>query len=295
MFKNAIYGAIIGDMVGSIYEWKPSIKNQVETFPLWTGSAFVQNFKKHESQRTGSRYTDDTICGLAIARALMEVKDFKDEEEVKTACIRSLKEMCPRYEWAGYGNAFWNWVAAPLEQSDPYNSWGNGSAMRVFPVGLMFSDLNETRRVARWTAEITHNHLDGIKGAESTATAAFLAKTGSSKEEIRNYLTKEFGGNVPFSYDFNRTVEETRPEYGFYSNCLQSVPESIICFLDGKDFEQCIRYAVSLGGDSDTMGCICGGIAANMYPIPEIIVKQAKKRLPKELSQIAEKFQAFLE
>ena len=266
MYYNAIFGGIIGDMVGSLYEWNPCLKDKVNTFPLWKG--FPIQFLQHESQRTGSRYTDDTVCGLAIADALMQVNNFSDEEEVKSACIHSLKTICPQYEWAGYGSRFWIWVSSPMERSKPYNSWGNGSAMRVFPAGMLFDTIEQTRQVARWTAEITHNHLDGIKGAESTAAAMFLARTGHPKEEIKAYLTQEFGGNVPFSYDFDRKLDDIRPKYGFYGSCKESVPESILCYLEGKSFEECIRLAVSLGGDSDTMGCITGSIAAMQYEIP---------------------------
>ena len=293
MYPNAIYGGIIGDMVGSIYEWKPCLKDKVMTFPLWKGFPFL--FGKHESQRTGSRYTDDTVCGLAIADAMMHIQDFSNEDEVKTACIKSLKTICPKYEWAGFGNQFWIWVSSPMERSQPYNSWGNGSAMRVFPVGMLFDNIEDTRRVARWTAEITHNHIDGIKGAECTASAAFLSRAGESKESTRIYLSEHFGKNTVFSYDFDRKLDDIRPKYGFYGNCLQSVPESILCFLEGNNFEECIRLAVSLGGDNDTMGCICGGIASMAYPIPESMLKQARMRLPKELRDIAERFTAFAE
>lgn len=291
MNPNSIFGPIIGDMVGSLYEWRPCLKDKVYTFPLWQGSAF--QLLKHESQRTGSRYTDDTVCGLAIADALMQIKDYKDDEEIKSAFIKSMKDLCVKYEWTGFGNRFWIWVTAPPEQTKPYESWGNGSAMRVFPVGMLFDSLEETRRIARLSAEVTHNHPDGIKGADCVASAMFLARTGTPKEKIKDFLTQEFGGAVQYSYNFNRTLDEIRPQYGFYGSCRESVPESVLCFLEGKNFEECIRLAVSLGGDSDTMGCISGSMAAMTYTIPNAMVKQARKRLSKELLKIADAFSEF--
>lgn len=287
MFANAIYGGIIGDMVGSIYEWKPCLKDKVYTFPLWQGSPI--QFLRHESQRTGSRYTDDTVTGLAVADALLHIKDFSDDEAVKQAFISSMKEICPRYEWTGFGNRFWIWLRSP--KSEPYNSWGNGSAMRVFPVGMMFDSLEKTRHIARLSAEITHNHSEGIKGAESVASVMYLARTGASKQTIKDYITKEYGGNQPFSYNLNRRLEDIRSGYGFYGSCQESVPESILCFLEGNSYEECIRLAVSLGGDSDTMGCITGAMAAMMYPIPKKMIRQAKLRMPKELHRIADTFE----
>lgn len=285
--QNAVYGAIIGDMVGSVHEFMSyKLKDKVYTFPLWEGRAW-QPFLQHESQRTGSRYTDDTVTGLAIANALMSIKEHgvDNQDDMIRLFADSMKVLCSKYEWAGYGGRFWNWLRADWNnpQSKPYQSWGNGSAMRVFPVAIMCDSIEDVRRMAVLTALPTHDHPEGIKGAEATASAAFLARTGLPKEEIRQYIESEF------DYDLSTPLDEIRPNYEFKVSCQESVPQSIRCFLEGNSFEECIRLAVSLGGDADTMGCICGGIAAHMYPIPKSMVWQAKMRLPKELRDIAEK------
>ena len=220
--------------------------------------------------------------------------DSYTEDKVKTACIKSMKELCGKYIDAGYGKAFCQWIKEPMETTKPYGSWGNGSAMRVFPVGMLFDTMEETRAVARWTAEVSHDHPDGIKGAECVAAATFLARQGKSNKEIKEYLVQEFTDDSEFSYDFDRTIAEIRPDYQFHSNCKDSVPESILCFLESKNFEESIRLSVSLGGDSDTMGNIAGGIAAMKHEIPKSMIWQAKLRLPKDLREIANHFSEFV-
>ena len=293
IIPNAIYGGIIGDMVGSVYENNPCLKNKVDSFPLWTGKAKLKK-KMHESQRVGSRFTDDTVTGLAVAKTLMEIKDFKDDNAVKRAFAKNMKDLCPLYEWAGYGSRFWVWLTAPEGNlnNEPYQSYGNGSAMRVFPVGLMFDSLEETRRIARLSAVITHDHEEGVKGAEAVASAMFLARAGKDKDEIRRYIINEFA--TTDYYTLNKSCNEIRPEYKFDVSCQGSVPESIQCFLEGKNYEECVRLAVSLGGDADTMGCIAGAIAACIYPIPAKMIKQARARLTPELRGIADGFNEFL-
>ena len=287
--NNAIYGGVIGDMVGSVYEWHP-IKSETYTFPLWHGEA--------SPKARGSRFTDDTVCGLAIADALFKVQNFRNSNSIKDAFIDSLKDLCPKYEWVGYGGNFWNWVANPKDRQ-PYQSWGNGSAMRVFPIGLMLDAsafasragesnmdlkfvsyfLTVTRRLARLSAEITHDHPEGVKGAESVASAMFLARhkdmlgTTNIKQYIKEYIEQEFG------YNLHRSLDSIRKDYRFDVSCQGSVPESIICFLEGNSFEECIRLSVSLGGDADTMGCITGGMASCLYPIPDDMLTQARARL----------------
>lgn len=290
MNKNAIYGGIIGDMVGSIYEYTAgSLKDKVMTFPFWTGKPRLSPFK-NESQRTGSRYTDDTVTGLAVAQALMELSDFDSDEITKKVIAEKMKQLCPKYEWTGFGSRFWIWLTAPEGNANnkPYQSYGNGSAMRVFPIGLFFSSLEETRRVAKLSAVITHDHEEGIKGAEATASVMYLARTGESKEAIRDYIIKEFSDE--FRYRLDKNCDEIRKVYTFDVSCQGTVPEAIQCFLEGNSFEECVRLAVSLGGDADTIGCIAGAMAACMYPIPEDMVKQARLRLSKELRDIAEAF-----
>lgn len=290
MIQNTIFGAIIGDMVGSVHEFNSyALKGKTYDFPLWKGKAKLPFFK-HESQRTGSTFTDDTVTGLALANALVKIKDFQNEKVVKQAFIDSMKELCPKYEWTGFGNGFWNWVSSPNNEkcNQPYNSYGNGSAMRVFPIGLAFDNIEDTRRIARWSAEVTHNHPEGVKGAEVTASVMFLARQGKSKQEIKDYVIKEFSDGRLYLLD--RTCDEIRPEYSFNEICQTTVPEAVQCFLEAKDFEEAIRLSVSLGGDADTIGCITGAMAACMYPIPKKMIHQAYTRLTKELRIITEEF-----
>lgn len=295
MVSNAIYGGIIGDMVGSIYEYTAGkLKEQVMTFPLWTGKARLPLFKREE-QRVGSKFTDDTVTGLAVANALMELSDYSDDELVKETFARHMRELCPNYEWTGFGSRFWIWLTAYKGNLnfEPYQSYGNGSAMRVFPIGLVFDTLEETRRMARLSAVITHDHEEGIRGAEATASVMFLARTGKSKDEIRQYIIDEFSDE--FLYKLDKTCDEIRPKYHFDVTCQGTVPEAIQCFLEGNSFEECVRLAVSLGGDADTIGCITGAMASCLYPIPEKEAKQAKTRLTPELRTIAERFNRWCE
>ena len=286
---NAVYGAIAGDIIGSIYESNPCLKDKVYKFPLWTGKAKL-SAHEHESQRTGSRYTDDTVTGLALAKACMKLGSFENEETVKEIFAENMRDLCVKYEWAGYGSRFWIWLTAPKGNANrlPYNSYGNGSAMRVFPIGLLFSSLEETQRVARLSAEISHNHEQGIKGAQAVASVMFLARTGKSKNEIRRYVIETYADDE--YYHMDKSCDEIRQTYSFDLSCQGSVPESIQCFLEGNSYEECVRLAVSLGGDADTMGCITGAMAACMYPVPKKIIKQVQKRLPEELIQIIDKW-----
>ena len=188
-----------------------------------------------------------------------------------------------RYPTAGYGGMFLDWLQ--IYDPQPYNSFGNGSAMRVSPVGWAFDTLEKTLEAAKQSAEITHNHPEGIKGAQATAACIFLARTGKSKQEIKEYIEHTFG------YNLNRTCDEIRPTYQFDVTCQGSVPESITAFLDSTDFESAIRLAVSLGGDADTMGAITGGIAEAFYGgVPEYIRKEVRKRLPNEFIDVMQRF-----
>ena len=188
-----------------------------------------------------------------------------------------------RYPTAGYGGMFLDWLQ--IYDPQPYNSFGNGSAMRVSPVGWAFDTLEKTLEAAKQSAEITHNHPEGIKGAQATAACIFLARTGKNKQEIKEYIEHTFG------YNLNRTCDEIRPTYQFDVTCQGSVPESITAFLDSTDFESAIRLAVSLGGDADTMGAITGGIAEAFYGgVPEYIRKEVQKRLPNEFIDVMQRF-----
>lgn len=249
-------GAIAGDIIGSVYEFD-NIKTT--DFPLFTNE---------------SDYTDDTIMTVAVADWLLNRGDLA---EVMQRYGREYP-----YPTGGYGGRFSGW----LREKDPlpYNSWGNGSAMRVSAVGWMFDSLEKTLEVAKETAVVTHNHPEGIKGAQATAAAIYLARTGKSKQDIKQYI------ETAFSYDLGRTCDEIRPFYRFNESCQGTVPEAIIAFLDSSDFENAIRLAVSLGGDSDTLACITGGIAEAFYGIPEDIEKQVYDKLPGTFQKVIKEF-----
>lgn len=253
-------GAVFGDIVGSVYEFH---NTHDYDFTLL-------------QKRSGP--TDDSCMTLAMAKALMD-SEGQDDETVKKAMVRQMQRIGRMYPDAGYGGRFFFWLQE--EDPKPYHSFGNGSAMRVSPVGWMFDTLEETLHYAKLSAEVTHNHPEGIKGAEATATAIFLARTGKSKEEIKSYIEKTF------DYDLSRTLDEIRKDYGFYAICQKSVPESIIAFLEGTDYEDVIRKAVTLGGDSDTIACIAGGIAEAYYGLPLSFREEALQRLDDELRSIA--------
>lgn len=233
-----MYGAIIGDVVGSTYEFA-GIKTK--KFRLFPG---------------GSDFTDDSILTMAVAHALMQsLEEKKPFGEAVTEELRRWSMEYPHPK-GGYGTRYRNWVDDPFPM--PYNSCGNGSAMRVSPCGLIAVTLEEALELAEASAEVTHNHPEGIKGAKATAAAIFLAKTGHSKEEIRDYIRENF-------YPLDKTLDQIRPDYHFDGTCQGSVPEAITAFLESKDFEDAICNTISLGGDADTMGAITGSIAWTFY------------------------------
>lgn len=248
-------GAIAGDIIGSIYEAQP-IKTKV--FPLFS---------------PGCRFTDDTVLTLAVAQAIVSGDSYAE-------CLRDFGR---RYPDAGYGGTFFQWLFSRNPQ--PYNSWGNGAAMRVSPVGLAFSSEEEVICQAKMTAEVTHNHPEGVKGAQATALAVYLARKGTGKEEIRKRIARRF------AYNLNRRLEDIRPAYGFDISCQGTVPEAIIAFLDSHSYEDAVRNAISLGGDSDTLACIAGGIAEAFYgPVSSRITMYVRQHLPADLWEIAEHF-----
>lgn len=248
-------GAIAGDVIGSIYEFKP-IKSL--DFPL---------FKEY------SRFTDDTVMTVANADWLLTGDSLSG----------IMQDYGNRYRTAGYGFMFGNWLTSDNPQ--PYNSWGNGSAMRVSPVGWAFDTLEETLAKAKESAEVTHDHPEGIKGAQATAACIYLARTGKTKQEIKEYIESTFG------YDLSRTCDEIRSTYSFQGSCQQTVPESIIAFLESVSFEHAVRLAISLGGDADTMGAIAGSIAEAFYKhIPDDIREEVPKRLPEEFISVMADF-----
>ena len=218
---------------------------------------------------------------IAVAEALLDDPSSSDEE-IKKALVESMQKWGHKYPGAGYGKRFIGWLHA--KDPEPYGSYGNGSAMRVSAAGWLYDTIEETRRIARLTAEVTHNHPEGIKGAEVTASAIFLARNGASKEEIRDYIVREFG------YDLSRTCDEIRPTYYHVESCQQTVPEAITAFLEGMDFEDVIRTAVSLGGDCDTLTCIAGSIAEAFYGVPEELKQSCRERLPEDMVDILGRF-----
>ena len=260
-----MYGAILGDMIGAPYEFDRGDKTK--DFPL---------FSRY------SHFTDDSVMTVAVAEALLNTIG-KSDEAIKAGLVRSMRKWGLAYPNAGYGRMFYYWLCKKDPQ--PYNSYGNGSAMRVSAAGWLFDTLEKTRHTARLTAEVTHNHPEGIKGAEATASAIFLARNGKSKNEIRDFIVNEFG------YDLSRTCDDIRPTYRHVETCQQTVPEAITAFLEGNGFEDVIRTAVSLGGDCDTLTCIAGGIAEAYYGVPDDLKKECIKRLPADMTKVLKQFE----
>jgi ADP-ribosylglycohydrolase len=249
-------GAIAGDVIGSIYEGLPT---KSTAFPLF-------------DERCS--FTDDTVLTVATAWAILRGNSFQ------TAYL----EFGRRYPSAGYGAGFRDWLR--LEDPRPYNSFGNGSAMRVSPVGFAFDDEKVVLGEAERSAEVTHNHVEGVRGAQAVALAVFKARTGASKEEIRDVVSRNFG------YDLDRTLAEIRMDYSFDVTCEGSVPEAILAFLESTSVEHAIRLAISLGGDSDTQAAIAGGIAHAFYgELPETINRPVRARLTPEFIDVIDEFE----
>ena len=248
-------GAIAGDIIGSVYEW-----NHIKT-------------KHFELFSPGCSFTDDSVLTIALADSILNDRDY----------VSFMKSYYRRYPNAGYGGFFHHWARLP--DSRPYNSWGNGAAMRISPVGFAFDTLEEVLTKAKQYTEVTHNHPEGIKGAQATASAIFLGRTGKTKGEIRDFIGTSFG------YNLSRTLDEIRPTYGFDESCQGTVPQAIQSFLESEDFEDAIRNAISLGGDSDTLACITGGIAQAFYGgVPEAIARKVMEILDQDLRDVTSEF-----
>ncbi|MBE6015893.1 MAG: ADP-ribosylglycohydrolase family protein [Lachnospiraceae bacterium] len=259
-------GAILGDIVGSPFEFDRGRK--IKDFgPLFSAE---------------SMYTDDTVMTIAVADALLDSGNAADVDTIKAEVIHSMKDWGRRYLNAGYGARFIHWLNS--DDTAPYGSFGNGSAMRVSSAGWLYDSMERTREVARATAEVTHNHPEGIKGAESTAAAIYMARTGRTKADIKKYIIEEFG------YDLSRTLDDIRPSYRHIESCQETVPEALTAFLEGNDFEDVVRCAVSLGGDCDTLTCIAASIAEAYYGIPEEYVEEVVERLPGEMCEVCKRF-----
>ena len=260
-----MYGAILGDIIGSPYEFDRGGKTK--DFPLF-------------SRESG--FTDDTVMTLAVAEAFMDAQGGTDLDRIRRRLIKSMHKWGALYPHAGYGGRFGRWLF--LGGEEPYNSFGNGSAMRVSSIAWLYNDLDTVRKMARLSAEVTHNHPEGIKGAEATASAIFLARTGHTKAEIKAYIENEF------QYDLSRTCDEIRPGYHHVETCQETVPEAITAFLEGESFEDVIRTAVSLGGDCDTLTCIAGAIAEGFCGVPEELKRECENRLPQRLLEVLKQF-----
>lgn len=247
-------GAITGDIIGSVHEfWGRKTKD----FPL-----FVED----------SRFTDDTVLSIAVADCLL----------TGTPYVNAFHVYAKKYPGRGYGLGFYRWVESGSRQ--PYNSWGNGAAMRVSPVAFAFQTTQDVLDAARASAEVTHNHPEGVRGAQATALATFLARQHAPKDQIRVEIETQFG------YDLSRTIEMIRPTYSFNESCQETVPQAITAFLDSNDYEDAIRLAISLGGDADTLACIAGGIAGAAYGVPSHILTQALSLLDDDLRKMLMRF-----
>ncbi len=253
-------GAIIGDVVGSVYEFD---NTKDYNFHLLTPR---------------SKFTDDTVMTLAVSNWLVE-----DETQSHEYLVQCMRELGVKYPWAGYGGNFKRWLIE--REPKPYNSWGNDSGMRVSPVGFYAHSLDEALALAKISAGVTHNHPEGIKGAQAIAAVVFLTRQGKTKEDLREYLELTFG------YDLHRIIDEIRPDYTYDVSCMGSVPDAIIAYLDSHDFESAIRNAVSIGGDSDTIGAMAGAIAQAAYDMPKALAGYCYGLLTPTLRHILDNFE----
>ena len=263
-----VLGAIVGDVVGSPFEFDNLRKTaHSRDYPLVSEQSYA---------------TDDTVLTLAVAKGIMKAIPIRGQEvsdsDFEKGIAESMRLLGKKYPYAGYGVRFINWLSH--NEAEPYNSCGNGSAMRVSPVAWAFETLEEVEHFAELSAAVTHNHPEGIKGAQATAGAIFLARTGKSKQEIKDYIVSRYG------YDLSRTLDEIRPTYYHVETCQETVPEAVTAFLEGKDFEDVARCAVSLSGDSDTLTAISCSIAEGFYGIPEEICEMVMPKLDDYLTDL---------
>lgn len=263
-----MYGAIIGDIIGSRFEFDRGGKSR--EFELFTPKCI---------------FTDDTVMTVAVAEALMNAGIDADEKTVKDNLIKSMKKWGQKYPHAGYGGRFMKWVLT--DDPKPYGSYGNGSGMRVSSAGWLYNSMERTREVARWTAEVTHNHPEGIKGAESVAAAIFMARNGASKEGIKKYIEDKF------CYNLNRTLDEISPSYHHVEDCMRTMPEAFTCFLEADSYEETIRNVMFIGGDTDTLGAIAGAVAEAFWGVPEEIVASGKKYLSQDILEVVYRFKEY--
>lgn len=264
-----MYGAIFGDIIGSRFEFDRGGKTK--DFELFTKECC---------------WTDDTVMTISIMEALMNAGKEADADTIRKECIRSMKKWGRKYPNAGYGSSFFGWVLT--QDPKPYGSFGNGSAMRVSAAGWIYDTVERTREAAKATAEVTHNHPEGIKGAECTAAVMFLARTGKTKEEIKEYVIREFG------YDISKTVDELRPLHEHVEWCQDSLPKALASFFEGDSYEDVVRNAVSLGGDTDTLAAIAGAMGDAMYGVPLGIITKGYDYIEEDMKAVLNDFQTFL-
>ncbi|MBQ9493995.1 MAG: ADP-ribosylglycohydrolase family protein [Oscillibacter sp.] len=263
-----MYGAIIGDIIGSVYEWD---RIKTKDFPLFSPE---------------SAFTDDSVMTVAIAKALLRAR--REGVSFRAAAVQEMRSFGRRYPDRGYGGRFHAWLSA--ETPRPYKSYGNGSAMRVSPCGLIASTLEGAVALGAASAEVTHNHPEGIKGAEAVAAAIWLAKSGADKTEIRAYLQRN-------DYPLDQTLDQIRPHYRFDETCQGSVPEALTAFLESESYEDAVRNAVSLGGDSDTQAAIAGSVAWAFYgrggltPDMDALRRKAESLLPDDMLTVIHEFE----
>jgi type I restriction enzyme M protein len=270
-------GAIIGDIAGSRFEFN---NHKGKNFQLYG---------------KGCRITDDSVLTLAVAKAIMDTAktkpmnrlefDYDFHAELSVLTVKYMREIGRKYYDCGFGGMFFRWMID--DNPRPYNSFGNGAAMRVSPAGFAASDEREAANIAETVTKVTHNHEEGIKGAKATAVAIAMARRGGSKIEIREHITKEY-------YDLDFTIDQIRPKYRFDETCQGTVPQAITCFLEARSFENAIRTAISLGGDSDTIGAITGSIAEAFYGVPTDLKEKALGYLDQELRQIYDDWERFI-
>ena len=259
-----MFGAAFGDVVGSPYEFDRG--NKSKDFDMYNPESY---------------FTDDTVMTVAVAEALLNTGKDATAEEISVKAEESMRRWGRKYIDAGYGTKFIWWLM--LDCPGPYNSFGNGSAMRVSAAGWLYDTIERTREVARATAVVSHNHPEGIKGAEAAASVIFLSRTGKDKDFIKKYIEDEF------DYDLSRSCDEIRPDYYHVESCQETVPEAITAFLEGNSFEDVVRTAVSLGGDCDTLTDIAAAMAEAYYGMPEEYVDWLKAKLPDEFIKILER------
>ena len=230
-------------------------------------------------------YTEDSVMTVAVAEALLKAGKDAPVSKIEAACTESMKKWGQLYPRAGYGQRFWMWLFSQ-SKPEPYGSYGNGSAMRVSAAGWLYDTVERTREAARATANVTHNHPEGIKGAECTAAVIFFSRTGASKEEIAEYIDREF------AYDYSATLDEMREKHQHVESCQDSLPKALRSFFDGISYEDVVRNAVSLGGDTDTLAAIAGAMAEAFYGMPKDLKAEARNRVEKDMLSVLDSFDA---